>query len=102
MSYNRKNIIDGLPTSYDHNYILKTSKKCFLCQKKISVGDLETNAILCTEEFEFIHKECVKKNNFDVIYANPKDITSMIKLKKNHVISDSPENTKPVFYGGML
>jgi len=50
---NRKNIIDGLPTSYDHNYVLKTNKKCFFCHKKIDSTDLESNSILCTEDFEF-------------------------------------------------
>jgi len=79
---NRKNLIDGLPTSYDHNYVLKTNKKCFLCHKKIDSVDLESNSVICTEDFEFMHKNCVSKNNFEIVYVKPKDFTSMIKIKK--------------------
>jgi len=90
MSHNRKNIIDGLPTSYDYNYVLKTNKKCYLCQNKIKVSDIENNLIICTEDFDFIHKDCVERNKFELIYSNPKDFTSMIKLKKLTINSYSP------------
>jgi hypothetical protein len=86
MNYNRKNIIDGLPTSYDFNYVLKTNKKCFFCQKKINQFEIENNSIICTEEFEFIHKDCVGKNGFEIVHYNPKDLSSLIKLKKVSVI----------------
>jgi galactose-1-phosphate uridylyltransferase len=79
---NRKNIIDGLPISYDHNYVLKTNKKCFFCHKNIDSTDLESNSIACSEDFEFMHKHCISKNNFEMVYVKPKDFTSMIKIKK--------------------
>jgi predicted nuclease of predicted toxin-antitoxin system len=82
MAHSRKNIIDGLPTSYDYNYVLKTNKKCNFCQHKITLTEIENNSIICTEDFDFLHKECIEKNKYELIYSNPKDFTSMIKLKK--------------------
>ena len=82
MSKNRKNLIDGLPSSYDSNYISKINKKCSICQSEFKSQELEDNEILCTEDFDFIHKSCVEKNNLEIVYANSKDFTSMIKLKK--------------------
>jgi len=79
---NKKNLIDGLPTSYDHNYVLKTNKKCFFCHKKIDSTDLELNSIICTEDFDFMHKDCVVKNNFEIVFVKPKDFTSMVKIRK--------------------
>lgn len=78
----RKNIIDGLPTSYDHNYVLKTNKRCFFCQKRILQSDIENNLVACTEDFDFIHKDCVEKNGYEIIHNNPKDLSSMLKIKK--------------------
>jgi hypothetical protein len=82
MSKNRKNLIDGLPVSYDSNYVSKTNKKCSICQFEFKSNEIEENQILCTEDFEFMHKLCVEKNDLEIIYSNPKDFTSMIKLKK--------------------
>jgi hypothetical protein len=97
MSYNRKNFIDGLPNSYDFNYVLKTNKKCSLCQKKISQSDIESNFILCTEDFDFIHKECVNKNDYEIIHNNPKDLSSMIRLKKISVnLPELEKNTDKI------
>lgn len=86
MSKNRKNLIDGLPISYDSNYVCKTNKKCFICQSEFRPIEIEDNEILCTEDFEFIHKNCVEKSGLEIIYSNPKDFTSMIKLKKRQNI----------------
>jgi hypothetical protein len=82
MSKNRKNLIDGLPSSYDSNYISKTNKKCSICQSEFKSQEIEDNEILCTEDFDFMHKPCVEKNDLEIVYANPKDFTSMIKLRK--------------------
>lgn len=82
MNNKRKNIIDGLPVSYDFNYVTKTNKSCYFCQKKIKLTEIEENAIACSEEFEFMHKDCVFNHDYELVYSNPKEITSMIKLKK--------------------
>ena len=97
MGYNRKNSIDGLPSSYDYNYVLKTNKKCSWCQKKIIQVEVENNSIICTEDFEFIHKDCVNKNGYEIIHTNPKDLSSMIKLKKNSSnLQESEKNTEKI------
>jgi len=98
MSYNRKNTIDGLPASYDYNYVLKTNKKCSLCQKKIIQLEIENNSIICTEEFDFIHKDCVDKNGYEIIHINPKDLSSMIKLKKNSANLQEEKNTDKISF----
>lgn len=92
MAINKKNIIDGLPSSYDHNYVLKTNKVCLFCQKRIKSNELENNMIICTEDFDFLHKECISKNSYEIIHSNPKDFTSMIKLKKIPNLQYNSEN----------
>ena len=82
MSNHKENVIDGLPISYDTNYVSKTNKKCFFFLKKIKTEEIKDNLIICTEGFEFMHKYCVTQNGFDPVYLNEKDFTSMIKLKK--------------------
>ena len=85
----RKNLIDGLPVSYDFNYVIKTEKCCKLCSKLISADEIENNSIACTENFEFLHKECLDPKDYELVYSKPKDPTSMIKLmrKKNDELS---------------
>lgn len=82
MNNSKKYIIDGLPTSYDHNYVLKTNKRCFLCHNKILLSDLELNNTICTEDFDFAHKYCLDTNELEIVFAKKNDFTSMIKLKR--------------------
>lgn len=77
---NRKNFIDGLPASYDYNYVIKTEKHCILCCKTITLVQIENNSIICTENFDFFHKDCIDASEFETIYSKPKDPTSMVKL----------------------
>lgn len=87
MSKNRKNLIDGLPVSYDSNYVCKTNKKCSICQTEFKQNEIEDNELLCTEDFDFMHKSCVDKSGLEIVYSNPKDFTSMIKLRKRQQIA---------------
>lgn len=96
MTQNRKNFIDGLPSSYDYNYVLKTNKNCQICLRKIARLDIENNSLICTEDFDFYHKNCLLNNNYEIIYSNPKDSTSMIKLKKIEVIIRKEELNLPL------
>lgn len=79
---NRKNFIDGLPASYDYNYIIKTEKQCSICSKKITTQDIENSILLCTENFDFLHKSCLDSKNLLAVYSKPKDPTSMIRIVK--------------------
>lgn len=75
-----KNLIEGLPASYDYNYVLKTDKKCNLCNKKINENEIKNNLILCSEEFNFFHKACIEESGHKIVFAKPNDVTSMIKV----------------------
>lgn len=79
---NRRNFIDGLPASYDYNYIIKTEKQCRICSKKVTAGDIEENTLICTENFDFLHKSCLESKNLLAVYSKPKDPTSMIRIVK--------------------
>lgn len=97
MNVKRNNIIDGLPISYDLNYVIKTNKKCFFCQKNIKLIEIEDNLVACSEDFEFMHKKCISDNSYELIYSNPKDVTSMIKLKKITIITEPSVEIKNYF-----
>lgn len=79
---NKKNLIDGLPASYDHNYVIKTEKQCPLCGKAITSSEIEGNSIVCTESFDFIHKGCADSNDLELVFSKPNDPTSMVKVSK--------------------
>ena len=79
---NKKNFIDGLPASYDHNYVIKTEKQCPLCGKGITSAEIEENSIVCTESFDFLHKECVDSNDLELAFSKPGDPTSMVRVSK--------------------
>lgn len=92
MSIKGKNNIIGLPSSYDANYMFKTNKKCFICQSNLTQEDLELNNIICTENFEFSHLQCVYYNNYEIVFHKKNDSTSMVKLIKRikENINESP------------
>lgn len=77
---NRKNLIDGLPNSYNTNYVILTNKCCMSCSKLIQESEISDNQIICTEEFDFYHKECLLQNNITYKHHNPKDKSTPIVL----------------------
>jgi hypothetical protein len=79
---NKKNLIDGLPASYDHNYVIKTEKQCPLCCKAITPIEIEGNSIVCTESFDFMHKKCVDTSDLELVFSKPNDPTSMVRVSK--------------------
>lgn len=79
---NKKNIIDGLPASYDFNYVVKTQKRCIICHSLIKIEDINENKVACTENFDFVHKPCVHNSNQHLEYSKKNDATSMVRLVK--------------------
>jgi hypothetical protein len=77
---NRRNFIDGLPASYDYNYVVKTEKQCRLCSKTLTLEEIESNKVLCSENFDFLHKSCIESMGLEAVYSKPKDPTSMIRI----------------------
>ena len=78
----KKNLIDGLPSSYDHNYVIKTEKQCQLCVKEITPNEIEGNQIICTETFDFIHKGCADSKGLELVFSKPGDPTSMVRVSR--------------------
>jgi hypothetical protein len=79
---NRKNLIDGLPNSYNTNYIIATKKSCIICNSLFNEKEIFENEIICTEEFDFYHKACLKKSNITYKHHNSKDKSTPITLNK--------------------
>ncbi len=81
----RKNLIDGLPNSYNINYVLENKKRCVLCNKLIKEKQIADNSILCSESFDFYHKICLEKNEITYSHYNPKDKSTPVILSRNLV-----------------
>lgn len=79
---NRKNLIDGLPNSYDTNYIIKTNKVCELCKIKLTEFDIENNLLLCSDDFDFFHKDCLQDNNIKYEHQNQFDQSTPVTIIK--------------------
>lgn len=80
----RKNLIDGLPNSYNTNYVISTNKSCQICNQLIKEPEISENQIICTQEFDFYHKECLEKNNITYKHYNSKDKSSPIVLNEKN------------------
>ena len=72
--------IDGVPLSFNVQFVTGTRKKCELCNKRISKEDLEENTILYTDEFEFVHKPCLSDNGITYKHLREHDLNSPAKL----------------------
>ena len=81
----RKNLIDGLPNSYDTNYVLKTKKRCVLCNRLIKEKQIADNSIVCSESFDFYHKICLDKKEITYSHYNSKDKSTPVILHQNLV-----------------
>jgi len=77
---NRAGLIDGLPNSYNVNYVILRKKECGLCNKPITEDSIQENEIICTEEWDFFHKTCLNNNNIEIKHQRENDKTSYIKL----------------------
>lgn len=76
----RRNLIDGLPNSYDTHYVIKTKKCCVLCKRLITEKQIENNSIICSESFDFFHKACLKNKEISYSHYNSKDKSTPIVL----------------------
>ncbi len=77
----RKNLIDGLPNSYNTNYVLETKKRCSICNRLIKEKQIELNTIVCSETFDFYHKKCLENKEITYSHYNPKDKSTPIVIK---------------------
>lgn len=92
MIQDRKNLIDGLPMSYDTSFVLKNKKKCAFCLNNITNSQIENNEIVCSDHFEFMHKHCISENGYEIMFYKQNDFTSIASLKKK-VIKISAEDS---------
>ena len=85
---NRKNLIDGLPNSYNTSYVILTGKCCMLCNTSITEKNISDNQIVCTQEFDFYHKDYVKQKQSTYKHQNPQDKSTPVVLDKKIEIQD--------------
>ena len=78
----RVGLIDGLPNSYNTNYVLVTGKNCSLCKRYIQEADIQENKLIFTDEFLFYHKQCLEEADIKYEHQKPNDASSPIKLIK--------------------
>jgi ferredoxin-fold anticodon binding domain-containing protein len=83
--FDKKISIGGLPYSYDSNYVLRTEKQCGLCMEKLEKSDIEHEKILFTDEFSFVHKECLKSKKIDFRHIRENDINSPVILSASQI-----------------
>ena len=82
----RKGVIDGLPSSFDSNYVLKTHETCSLCQEKFVENDISENRILFADsvtnqkELKFVHKQCMTNNNLKYKHMREEDFASPVTV----------------------
>jgi hypothetical protein len=76
----RANMIDGLPSTFNTSFIIRSGKKCGICEKRIKKEDISKNIILYTDEFECVHKQCLIKKNIFYQHIRENDFSSPIKL----------------------
>ncbi len=86
INHSRAGLIDGLPSSYNTSYVIKTGKVCELCLKFIKQKQIDKNEIICTEEFDFYHKSCLEKKKITYEYQKPDDKSSVIKLISPQIV----------------
>ena len=82
----RKGVIDGLPSSFDFNFVTKTHKTCSLCGQKFVEYDISENkivyadAIVNQKVLEFVHKQCMEENNFKYNHLRENDFASPVTV----------------------
>lgn len=76
----RVGLIDGVPNSFNVNYVLASKRNCASCSRYFKQKDITLNQIICTEEGEFYHKNCVAKAGLEIKHQRPDDRASIIKL----------------------
>jgi hypothetical protein len=89
----RANMIDGLPSSFDVTYVIKTGKKCSLCTKRIKKEEVSKNEVIYTDEFEFSHKPCLSTNGLFYEHIRPDDASSPVKLMNKKIKKNQEKKT---------
>jgi hypothetical protein len=77
----RIGLIDGLPVSYNTDYVISNKKICMSCMKYIKQKQIDRNEIVfCSEKFDFYHKKCLEKNGIQIVHQKPHDKSSLVTL----------------------
>lgn len=79
-NYKRSNTIDGLPSTFNILFVTRTGKKCELCTKRIKGEEIEKGLILYTDDFEYVHKQCLSKKGILYEHLRKDDLSSPVKL----------------------
>jgi len=69
-------IIDGMPSTYNCNYVLMNKIKCFSCKNVITEEDLLSNNIVFVEDIDFNHKDCLSQLNINYRHKKENDKNS--------------------------
>lgn len=77
----RANMIDGIPSSFNVQFVLRSGKKCELCNKRIKKEDIAKQVIIYTDELEFVHKPCLVQKEIFYQHLKEHDLSSPVKLK---------------------
>lgn len=103
----RANMIDGLPSTFNVLFVLRTGKKCELCTKYIKKDEITKKLVLYTDEFEFVHKPCLEKKGIIYEHLRKEDLSAPVKLmlrtgksykaksKKNQLEQSEVEHPQP-------
>jgi hypothetical protein len=73
-------IIEGLPSSFNTEYIIKTEKNCTICQEKITIEEINEKQIVYVENIEYCHKSCLKEKGIEYEHIREKDNNSPAKM----------------------
>lgn len=93
--FKRTNLIDGMPSSFDVTHVTKGGKKCRLCTNLIKKKEIENNAIIYTDDFDFSHKSCLAESGVLYEHVRPDDLSSPVKpLSKKMKIIEIKKRSK--------
>lgn len=74
--HNITEVIDGLPSSYNAEFVLRTKKICSVCEKKINLKNINESNIVFIEKIGFCHKNCLEKNSLKYKHLRTNDKNS--------------------------
>lgn len=96
MIKDRKGYIDGVPESFDTNYVITSGKRCVFCTEALTIKNITENEVIKTVNFDFSHKKCLSKN--EIIYNHNKkcDPCSYVVIYNKNDIKTSYKKKKTV------
>jgi hypothetical protein len=83
----RFGLIDGVPLSFNVEYVLTLSHKCVFCAQKIIKIDIDQNNIVNVDEFGLCHKTCINECGVKFYHTRKNDLESpafIFRSKSNY------------------